>query len=155
MWCAYPVGDEVLGEMNLPFDSAWLPLCYYVPLSSHHTILLSFNQLWWGKCLTCWWVNSKQKKKKQTQKTTTKKTTKKKKKTKDVYSFSLKCKEDFGCHKKCSLTYIKKSVFCFLKTRSCNAGVANCSSFSSACENEHIPFIYRNTIRKYIITAGW
>lgn len=95
------------------------------------------------------------KKKKQTQKTTTKKTPNKKKKTKDFYSFSLKCKEDFGCHKKCSLHYIKKSVFCFLKTRSCNAGVANCSSFSSACENEHIPFIYRNTIRKYIITAGW
>lgn len=96
-----------------------------------------------------------QSKKKTNPKNNNKKNTQQKKKTKDFYSFSRKCKEDFGCHKKCSLPYIKKSVFCFLKTRSCNAGVANCSSFSSACENEHIPFIYRNTIRKYIITAGW
>lgn len=78
--------------MNLPFDSAWLPLCYYVPLSSHHTILLSFNQLWWGKCLTCWWVNSKQKKKNKPKKQQQKKhpTKKKRQKISTVLVVSVK-----------------------------------------------------------------
>jgi len=81
-----------------------------------------------------------------------------KKKTKDLYHFRHKRRAEFGCHachRKCSLTFNKKSVFCFLKNGSHNVGVTNCGSFSTTCKNEHFPFIYKKTMRKYIITRGW
>lgn len=62
---------------------------------------------------------------------------KEKKKTKGLYSFSHKCKEESGCHachRKCSLTFNKKSVFCFLKNGSRNVGVTNGSSFPTTCK---------------------
>lgn len=80
-----------------------------------------------------------------------------KKTPKDLYSFSQKHKEEFGCHtcyRKCSLT-LNRFVFCFLTSESRNVGITNGNSFSTTCKNEHFPLIYKKTITEYIITRDW